>query len=487
MKVLVTNPPWPGEGYGARSDVRWPHKRSDKYLEYPIYLAYVAAVLEQAGLEVHFIDGVMEEMSIADFAQAAARIRPDLVVIECSTPSINYDLETAKAVKESVDGTFVTLIGSHPTVFHEEILRDNLAVDAICRGEFEMTIKELALSLGGGGDLSQVAGLSYREGEEVRVNPPRPLIQDLDSLPFPARHIVRHDGYRAAIYSGDCPAAMVSSRGCPHHCIYCLWPDTLYGHKFRARSAVNVVDEMEHVVRDYGVDEIYFDDDCLTLNKKRVLEICRLLLERGVEVKWIVQSRVDTVDREMLTAMKEAGCHYILFGVESGSPKMLEIMKKRISLDKVKEAFTDCRDLGIKTQAFFLFGVPGENQETIQETIEFANEIQSDSTQFAIAIPHPGTELYQMCAERGWLVYNSWEDFAAENSLIETEQLTREDVAKARVQAYKRHYLRPRFVARSLLRVRSLQDVRRLWRGGRSVLDRISFFGRHIGSRRGRV
>ncbi len=481
MKVLVTNPPWPGEGYGARSDVRWPHKRSDKYLEYPIYLAYVAAVLEQAGLEVHFIDGVMEEMSIFDFAQAAARIRPDLVVIECSTPSINYDLETAKAVKESVDGTFVTLIGSHPTVFHEEILRDNPAVDAICRGEFEMTIKELALSLGGGDDLSQVAGLSYQEGGETRVNPPRPLIQDLDSLPFPARHIVRHDGYRAAIYSGDCPTAMVSSRGCPYHCVYCLWPDTLYGHKFRARSAENVVDEMELVVRDYGVDEIYFDDDCLTLNKKRVLEICRLLLERGVEVKWIVQSRVDTVDREMLTAMKEAGCHYILFGVESGSPKMLEIMKKRISLDKVKEAFTDCRDLGIKTQAFFLFGVPGENQETIEETIEFANEIQSDSTQFAIAIPHPGTELYQMCAERGWLVYNSWEDFAAENSLIETEQLTREDVTRARLEAYKRHYLRPKFVARSLLRVRNLQDVRRLWRGGRSVLDRISFFGRHVG------
>lgn len=481
MKVLVTNPPWPGEGYGARSDVRWPHKRTDKYLEYPIYLAYMVAVLEEAGVEVGFIDGVMEEMSIADFSRAVSSIRPDLVVIECSTPSIDYDLETARAVKDSVDGTSVALIGSHATFFHEEILSDNPAVDAICRGEAEMTVKELALSLSSGDDLRQVKSLSYREGEEVRVNPVRPLIQDLDSLPFPARHIVRHDGYRAAIYSGDCPTAMVSSRGCPHHCIYCLWPETLYGHKFRARSAANVVDEMEHVVRDYGVDEIYFDDDCLTLSKKRVLEMCRLLLKRDVGVKWIVQSRVDTVDREVLTAMKEAGCHYILFGVESGSPRMLEIMKKRISLERVRQAFKDCRELGIRTQAFFLFGVPGETQETVEETIEFAKEIGADSTQFAIVVPHPGTELYETCMEHGWLVYDGWEDFAAENSLIETDHLTREEVEEARIRAYRRYYFRPGLVAKSLLGVRSFRDIKRLFRGGRSVLDRISFFERHAG------
>jgi len=481
MKVLVTNPPWPGEGYGARSDVRWPHKRTDKYLEYPIYLAYIVAVLEEAGVEVGFIDGVMEEMSIADFSRAVSSIRPDLVVIECSTPSIEYDLETARAVKDSVDGTSVALIGSHASFFHEEILSDNPAVDAICRGEAEITVKELALSLSSGDDLRQVKGLSYREGEEVRVNPVRPLIQDLDSLPFPARHIVRHDGYRAAIYSGDCPTAMVSSRGCPHHCIYCLWPETLYGHKFRARSAANVVDEMEHVVRDYGVDEIYFDDDCLTLSKKRVLEMCRLLLKRDVGVKWIVQSRVDTVDREVLTAMKEAGCHYILFGVESGSPRMLEIMKKRISLERVRQAFKDCRELGIRTQAFFLFGVPGETQETVEETIEFAKEIDADSTQFAIVVPHPGTELYETCVEHGWLVYDGWEDFAAENSLIETDHLTREEVEEARIRAYRRYYFRPGLVAKSLLGVRSFRDIKRLFRGGRSVLDRISFFERHAG------
>jgi anaerobic magnesium-protoporphyrin IX monomethyl ester cyclase len=481
MKVLVANPPWPGEGYGARSDVRWPHKRMDKYLEYPIYLAYIVAVLEEAGVEVAFVDAVMEEMSIDDFSRAVAKMGPDLVVIECSTPSIYHDLETARATKERLEGTFVALIGSHPTFFHEQILKDNPSVDAVVRGEAEVTMRELALSLAAGEGLNQVLGLTYRVGDEVLVNPPRPLIDDLDSLPFPARHIVRQEGYRAAIYSGVRPTAMVSSRGCPYHCVYCLWPDTLYGHRLRARSAANVVDEIEQVVRDYGVDEIYFDDDCLTLSKKRVMEMCALILERGLDVKWIVQARVDTVDREMLAAMKEAGCHYILFGVESGSPKMLEIMKKRITLDRVRQAFKDCREAGIKTQAFFLFGVPGENQETIEETIQFAKEIQADSTQFAIAIPHPGTELYQTCMDNGWLVFNDWEDFAAENSLIETEELTREDVERARIHAYRSYYFSPRFVARSLLRVRSAKDLRRLFRGGRSVLDRISFFQRHAG------
>ena len=479
MKVLVVNPPWPGEGYGARSDVRWPHKRKDKYLEYPIYLAYIAAVLEEAGLEVAFVDAVMEGMSIPDFSEAVGRIRPDLVVMECSTPSIYHDLESARAAKESFVGTFVALIGSHPTFFHHEILKENPAIDAVIRGEAEITTRELALALADGDDLSQVLGLTYRRGDEMCVNPARPLIEDLDSLPFPARHIVPQEGYRAAIYSGERPTAMVSSRGCPYHCVYCLWPDTLYGHQFRARSAANVVDEMEHVVRDYGVDEIYFDDDCLTLSKKRVMEMCGLLLDRQVDVNWIVQARVDSVDRKVLAAMKEAGCHYILFGVESGSPRMLEIMKKRITLDRARQAFKECRELGIKTQAFFLFGVPGETEETIEETIRFAKEIDADSTQFAIAIPHPGTQLYQTCMDHGWLVFDSWEDFAAENSLIETKELTREDVERARIHAYRSYYFNPKFVTRSLLKVRSLQDVKRVFRGGRSVLDRISFFRKH--------
>ena len=178
----------------------------------------------------------------------------------------------------------------------------------------------------------------------------------------------------------------------------------------------------------------------------------------------------------MLAAMKEAGCHYIYFGVESGSPKMLKLMRKGISLERTKETFAICRRLGIRTQAFFLFGVPGEDQETIRQTIEFAKELDPDSVQFAVAIPHPGTQLYEECQRNGWLVYNSWADFASKNSLIETEELSREEVERARVQAYREFYFRPGFILRSALRIRSLKDVRRLLRGAKSVVDRMSFF-----------
>jgi anaerobic magnesium-protoporphyrin IX monomethyl ester cyclase len=479
MKVLVANPPWPGPGYGARSDVRWPHKRSDKYIEYPIYLSYTAAVVEEAGLEVSFIDAIMDELSIEAFAQKVHDLAPGLALVETSTPSIDFDLETAAAIKQSSPETFVALLGSHVTYFDRETVAENPGVDAVIRGEFEYTAADLGRALQDGGNLSGVQGITYRDDDgDVRRNPDRPLFEPLDGMPFPARHIVKGEGYRAGIYSGGHPTAMVSSRGCPYRCTFCLWPDVLYGHKFRARSAINVVDEIEEAVRVHGHDEVYFDDDTFTIDRQRVMDVCRLIQERGLEreVEWIAQCRVDTVDREMLGAMKAANCGYILFGVESGSPEMLKKMKKGITLDKVREAFKLTREVGIKTQAFFLFGMPGETQETIQETIEFAKEINASSTQFAIAIPHPGTALYEECKANGWLTSEDWADYTAESSLIETPWLTAKEVEEARIRAYREYYYRPQFIVGEALKIRRMADVKRLMRGANSVRARIGFF-----------
>jgi anaerobic magnesium-protoporphyrin IX monomethyl ester cyclase len=495
MRVLVANPPWPGPGYGARSDVRWPHKRSDKYIEYPIYLSYTAAVVEEAGFEVSFIDAIMDELPIEGFAQRVQDIGPRLTLIETSTPSMEFDLETAAAIKRLSPETFVALLGSHVTYFDRETVAENQAVDAVIRGEFEYTAADLARALqadddpsmarlsspesGSGNSLKSVLGLTYRDADgDMHVNPDRPLFEPLDRMPFPARDIVKGGDYRAGIYSGGHPTAMVSSRGCPYRCTFCLWPDILYGHKFRARSAENVVNEIEEAVRVYGHDEIYFDDDTFTIDRQRVLDICRLIRERGLEkeVEWIAQCRVDTVDREMLEAMKGANCGYILFGVESGSPQMLKKMKKGITLDKVRQAFELTRELGIKTQAFFLFGMPGETQETIRETIEFAKEINASSTQFAVAIPHPGTALYEECQANGWLTSEDWADYTSESSLIETPWLTAQEVEEARVRAYREYYYRPSYIIGQALKVRRLADVKRLARGASSVRARIKFF-----------
>jgi radical SAM superfamily enzyme YgiQ (UPF0313 family) len=461
--------------------VRWPHKRSDKYIEYPIYLSYTVAVVEEAGFDVSFIDAIMDELSIEAFAQKVKDYGPRLALVETSTPSIEFDLETAAAIKQLSPRTFVALLGSHVTYFDTETLQENPAVDAVIRGEFEYTAADLARALDNGGDLSGVLGITYRDTEgDPRRNADRVLFEPLDQMPFPARHIVEDAGYRAGIYSGGHPTAMVSSRGCPYRCTFCLWPDVLYGHKFRARSAENVVDEIEEAVRTYGHDEIYFDDDTFTIDRQRVMDITRLIIERGLhkELEWIAQCRVDTVDREMLEAMKAANCGYILFGVESGSPQMLKKMRKGITLDKVRAAFKLTRDVGIKTQAFFLFGIPGETPETIRETIEFAKELNASSTQFAVAIPHPGTALYEECKTNGWLTSEDWADYTSENSLIETPWLSAEEVEQARIRAYREYYYRPRFIVGEALKIRRLADVKRLARGANSVRARIKFFQR---------
>ncbi len=478
MKVLVTNPPWPGPGYGARSDVRWPHKRSDKFLEYPVYLAYVVAILEKAGIEVEFIDAVVEELSIADFADAAQKTNPDMVVIECSTPSIEYDLLTAKSLKERMSNVFVVLIGSHPTFFHREIIKENPAVDAICRGEFDLTIKDLAVALSKGDKLDKIKGITYRKGQRIQENEERSLIENVDELPFPDRRIVKSKYYRQGTFTGKQCTTIVSSRGCPHRGVYCLWPKTLYGNRFRARSAENVVAEIKQVVEDFHVDEIYFDDDSLALNRARILKICQLINQEGIKVKWIPQCRVDSMDEEVISAMKRAGCHYIRFGVESGSQKLLDAMKKGTTLAQIERAFDLCRKAGIKTQAFFLFGVPGETNQTIEETIKFARKLRPDSAQFAVVIPHPGTDLYRTCQEKGWLRYNDWEDFAACNSLIETPELSRQDVEKARIRAYRQFYFRPAFILRTAFKIHSWRDLKAVFKSAGSVVERISFFSR---------
>ena len=477
LKVLISNPPWPGPGYGARSDVRWPHKRSDKYLEYPIYLAYAVAVLEEQGVNVEFIDGVAEEHSTQAFVDAVKKIDPRIIFMECSTPSINHDLFTAKKLKEELKDIFIVLIGPHPTYFHKEILTDNEFIDAIVRGEFEYTIRDLSLTLLKEGELKEVKGVSYRDKNNIRVNDDRPLIQNLDDLPFPARDKVKSDSYREAVFTGKRCTTIVSSRGCPYHCVFCLWPRTMYGRKFRARSAGNVVDEVEHVVEKYGVDEIYFDDDCFTLDKKRAMTICKEIQKRDIKINWMCQCRVDNVDEELLKEMKKAGCHYIKYGVESGSQRILDAMKKGITLEEARRAFAISRKFGIKTQAFFMLGLPWETDEHISKTIEFAKELNPDSAQFAVVIPHPGTELYDLCKEKRWLKFSSWEDFDCRKPLIETENLSIERIDKYRIQCYKEFYFRPSFIFKTALKMWNPKEAMRIIKSARSIFERISYYG----------
>jgi anaerobic magnesium-protoporphyrin IX monomethyl ester cyclase len=480
FKALVTNPPWPGDGFGARSSVRWPHKRKDKKLEFPIFLAYTVSLLKEAGVDTAFLDGVCDELGIDAYAEAIAKIAPDFVAMECSTPSIDHDLESVRGIKARQPRIFVALMGSHATYFHQQLLQEHPEVDAIIRGEFEITVRELGLALKNSLPLSGVAGITFREGAGLRVNPERPFDADLDRWPYPDREVVPIHKYQTAQYQGKKGTFMLSSRGCPYRCTFCLWPGTMVGRDFRARAPEAVVDEMEYLVRKHGVDDIYFDDDTMTIDRERLLRICRLIQERDLKVHWISMGRVDTVDEELLTEMRKAGCDNVYLGVESGSEEILKRLKKGITLDQVTKAFREARKAGIKTQAFFMLGGPGETRETLRETIDFAVRLDPDNAQFAAAVPYPGTEMYEESVRKGYLRAQTWEDYAARDIVLETETLSRLDLEKARLEAYRRFYLRPRFVMRTAMRLTNVREIRRVWRGTLSIVSRLIYFSKNV-------
>jgi radical SAM superfamily enzyme YgiQ (UPF0313 family) len=440
MKVLLLNPPWYSEsGFGVRSNSRWPHTRKDKALPFPIYQAYTAAVLEQNDIYVEFMDAVAEEKEISHVIAKVKEGNFDLVVIESSTPSIEFDLNTAKMIKSQ------------------------------------------SLALSGDKEPRLVLGLTYRSGGEIVSNAARPLIQDLDSMPFPAWHLFNMEYYDQHLYNSP-SVLMISSRGCPYHCTYCLWPQIMYGHKFRTRSAENVVDEIELLIKNHDVKEIEFDDDTFTIGKKRVLSICNEIKKRGIEISWSCFGRPDVVDKEMLTAMKEAGCEFIKYGVESGSQELLDMCKRGMTLDQVREAFRITKEVGIKDYGTFLFGIPGETWDTVKETIEFAKELDPYAVQFSVVTPYPGTELYDNVKSEGHLLANDWSEFdGAAKAVIETEELTRDDLEKAFALAWKEFYLRPAFFMKSLkCAFSSKQGFIRVVKGARSFFVRYRYYRRFL-------
>jgi anaerobic magnesium-protoporphyrin IX monomethyl ester cyclase len=409
------------------------------YVPFPFFLAYAAAVLEQAEHEVQLIDSIAEGMAVDSFLATVADFDPAVVLLETSTPSIQFDLALGQEIKERVPKARLALCGPHVTALPVQTLEAAPQVDLILMGEYEYTLRDLAACLEAGGDLGQVMGLAWRTLQgTVQVNPRRPLIHDLDELPWPARHLLPMHNYRDSFAGLPMPGLqMWASRGCPYRCIFCVWPKVMYGgQKYRVRDPVDVVDEMEQAVAQYDLCSISFDDDTFDIGKPRILSLCAEIRRRSLGLPWTAMARADTADHEMLEAMAGAGLYAIKYGVESGVQEIVNAADKSLDLAQVKETVRITKELGVKVHLTFTLGLPGETRDTIRRTSDFAAELDPDSVQFSIVTPYPGTTYYDMARRDGHLVAEQWIDFdGADRATLSTQALSPDELEAALVRA----------------------------------------------------
>ncbi|MEM4267933.1 MAG: cobalamin-dependent protein [Candidatus Woesearchaeota archaeon] len=466
MRILFFNPPFTIygglEGHGGSAA--------------PLNLAYLMSYLrEKRNDELLFLDAEAERFTYRDIEAYLKEKRPDVIAITVPTPTFNIVLKCCRIAKKLNPNVKTVLGGPHPTVLPRITIRER-DVDFVVVGEGEITFYELINSLSNGSDLSLVDGLVFKRGGII-FNRERELISNLDSLPFPARDLLPLHLYYpppTKRVSGEKNSAnIIGSRGCPYNCTYCI-AAKIWRRKYRPRSPKNIVDEIEECVKKYGLKEFNFHDELFTLIEKRVFDICDEILKRKLDISWVCMARVDRLTKEMLVKMKKAGCKKIMFGFESGSEKVLKSMRKQANLVQARRAVKMVKEVGIDIAANFMFGHIGESKETIRETIEFAKEINADTTAFLIASPYPGTDFYRIARKKGYLRRNyNWEDFILVGDmlpLVNLPDLKPDEILKWQKRANREYYLRFGYIAMKLKKIRDLKDVKNLINGIRLFL-----------------
>ncbi len=358
-----------------------------------IQLLYVAAVLERLGVDLQYLDVVGMELGQAELESRLKHFQPELIGMSVYTSHFHTALEYAAYLKSLLPQSKIMLGGVHTQIFPTETLEYNPHVDFACVGEAEMVLPEFVSRWRKGESFQGMPGLVWRDDGQVRYQGPPELCRDLDAVPFPARHLVPNHKYYNFISTWRNYTVFNTSRGCPFRCLFC----EAAGQKWRARSAPNVVDEFEEVYERFGVREVDIFDSSFTISKKRVLEICAGLVQRGLHRKmiWNVRSRVDTIDEEMLEALREAGCYRIFYGIESGNPEVLEKLRKMTNLARIEEIVRATNRMGISAFGYFLIGCPGDTEDTVRQTIDFAKRLPLDFAIFNALTPFPKTALYE--------------------------------------------------------------------------------------------
>ena len=421
---------------------------------------YAAACFEKEGVDCRLVDYPGEDWGWERLEADLREFKPNVVILSITTPSFDDDMKAA-ALAKKVDPAITTVAkGAHFNTLDVLALEKFPALDLALRGEYEMTCMDLARGV----EIAEVAGVTWRDGERIVRNPARALPDNLDDIPFPARHLGNNALYIRPDVE-ELQTTLVTNRGCPFSCTYCL-ANQVSGLKNRYRSVENVVAEIRECVHTHGIRNFLFRSDLFTQNKKWVIRLCEAILDEGLDISWASNSRVDTVNPEVLGWMKKAGCWIIAFGVEKGDDLALERINKKATVEQARVALRITREAGIKRSMYLLFGLPDDDRETLTRDIEFAKELDPDFLEIFYPYPFPGTPLYEEAVAKGLLGAGEIPKEAYGMPAMATTKIPIEELARLRKWGLRRFYLRPRFVARTLMGVSTLRELKNFVKHG---------------------
>lgn len=430
----------------------------------PLGIAYLASYLGKNGFEVGIIDAQALNLSPQEVAESISE-ESEIIGFTSTTLVWPNTLKVMRAVRKRFPDKFIVAGGPQITAFPQDSLRHEF-IDLGIYGEGEETMREVARTYSKGTDIQSIPGTVIRKNGQVFVNRPRPLIEDLDRLPFPAIDLLPYHLYQALTVQRPF-YTMIASRGCPYRCTFCS--QIYFGNRLRLRSPKNVVNEMEYYVKKKGAKELVMFDETFAVDRGFTLGLCRLIRERELHFRWNIRTRVDTLDREVLEALKEAGCQVIHLGIESGSEKTLQAMRKGISRKQIRETVHMAQETGIETRGYFMLGYPGETTQDIKKTLRFSRNVGLDWASFTITLPHPRTEIGKEAVKKGLVKKDFWKEFTLGRptprlSYFTTKEYGEKDLERWRLRAYLLFYLRPFFLLKKIGKALRFGRLRKLLR-----------------------
>jgi anaerobic magnesium-protoporphyrin IX monomethyl ester cyclase len=448
MDLLLINPPW--------------HKKSGNIWKSvsscfpPFGLAILASLAREKGFSISILDCNALQIGLDDINNYLSFSSLKFVGITASTILIENAREVAKIIRKKYPEVKIIIGGVHATVKPEEVMGFE-EFDYIVMGEGEKSFLELI----SGKNPFEIKGIGFKKEGKIIINQKQEIISDLDVYPFLAYDLLPMDKYYPALgtYKRKPSFFMITSRGCPGRCTFCK--GNFLGEKIRFKSAKKIIDEIMFLQKNYGIKDITFYDDTFTTNRMRVKEICSLILQNEIDLTWCCFSRVDTVDLELLKEMQKAGCYQVMYGVESGDEEILKNLNKKIDFKKVEETVLATKKAGMEVRLAFMIGNPGDTEETIKKTIKYAIFLDPDLVTFNIATPYPGTEMFDWAEKNNCLIHKNWTEYDLSKPVMNLPTVSSEKVIEYYKKAYRQFYLRPGYILKRMIKIRSWEDFKR--------------------------